>query len=103
VPTTALTAYTLPLKATYSYGATQSVAMFTAPIKEVAIRFEGVNTAENNEKVLVEVYRVAVDSAKELDLITDSNGRLSLEGEVLIDPAKPFDAQYGQFGRYVKL
>lgn len=97
------TGYTLPLKAEYTYATVDVVAFFTQPIQEVAVRFEGVNTADGNKKVLVEIYRVALDPTKELGLITDDLGKFTLEGNALVDSTKTNDLVFGQFGRMVYL
>lgn len=93
--------YVLPLTVSYSYAQVQNVAFFTQPITEVAVRFEGVNTADSNKKVLVELYRVATDPTKELGLISDDFAKFTLEGSALIDATKPDDLYFGKFGRLV--
>lgn len=99
-----VTGYTLPFTASYSYGAVDNIAFFTQPIQEVALRFEGVNTADGNKKVLAEIYRVALDPTKDLGLITNDLGKFSLEGNALVDPTKPDnDLVFGKFGRLVYL
>ena len=99
-----VTGYTLPLTASYAYGAVDNIAFFTQPIQEVALRFEGVNTADGNKKVLAEIYRVALDPTKDLGLITTDLGKFSLEGNALVDPTKPDnDLVFGKFGRLVYL
>ena len=101
-----LAGYTLPLKANYTKGIVSVVPFFTMPVSEVAIRFEGVNTADGNKRVLVELYKVALDPTKELGLITEQFGQFVLEGTALIDPTKPLneaDPEWGQFGRLVYL
>lgn len=96
--------YVLPLTASYSYAGTDSVAFFTSGIQEVALRFEGLNTAEKNKNVLVEIYRVALDPTKELGLISNDWGVLTLTGNALIDETKPDnDTVFGKFGRIVYL
>jgi hypothetical protein len=98
------TGYTLPFTASYSYGAVDNIAFFTQAIQEVALRFEGVNTADGNKKVLAEIYRVALDPTKDLGLITNDFGKFSLEGNALVDPTKPNnDLVFGKFGRLVYL
>lgn len=96
--------YTLPFTASYSFGVVDNIAFFTQPIQEVALRFEGVNTADGNKKVLAEIYRVALDPTKDLGLITNDLGKFSLEGNALSDPTKPDnDLMFGKFGRLVYL
>nr|CUV15800.1 protein of unknown function [Ralstonia solanacearum] len=51
----------------------------------------------------MELYRVAFDPLKELSLISDDYNKFEMEGSLLADPTKPFDAVLGQFGRIVQL
>lgn len=98
-----LTGYTLPLKAAYTPAAADVVAFFTEGVKEVAVRFEGVNTADGNKKVLAEIYKVALDPTAELGLITEELGQFVLEGSALADQDRPDDVLFGKFGRLVYL
>lgn len=98
-----ITGFTPPFKASYTYGAVDEVGIFTQPIPERYLRFEGVNTAAGNAKVLIELYRVAFDPLKRLDIITDDLAKFELEGSLLADPTKPYDAALGQFGRIVQI
>lgn len=95
--------HTLPLKAAYTKGVVEVVPFFTEPIKEVAILFEGINTADENRKVRAELYRVALDPTKELGLITEAFGQFTLEGTAMIDNTKGNDPLFGKFGRMVYL
>lgn len=98
-----LTGLTPPIKAAYTFGATDAVGLFTQPLPERFVRFEGVNTAFGNEKWLIELYRVAFDPLKNLDVIGDDLNKFELDGSLLFDASKPVDAALGQFGRLVKL
>ncbi|CAH0446249.1 hypothetical protein LMG9673_04774 [Ralstonia pseudosolanacearum] len=80
---------------------TTEIGIFTQPLPERYLRLEGLNTAQGNAKVLVELYRVAFDPLKELSLISDDYNKFEIEGSLLADPTKPFDAVLGQFGRIV--
>lgn len=95
------TPFVAPLKASYTYGAVTEVGLFTQALPERFVRLEGVNTAQMNAPVLVELYRVAFDPLKELSLISDEYNKFELEGALLADTTKPFDAVLGQFGRIV--
>lgn len=97
------TGITAPVKAAYTFGAIADVGMFTAPLPERFLRFEGVNTAAGNEKWLIELYRVAFDPLKNLDVIGDDINKFELDGSLLADGTKPFDAALGQFGHLVRL
>ncbi|ABE50955.1 hypothetical protein [Methylobacillus flagellatus] len=87
-----------PFLAAYAYGATDKVGMFTQPVPEVWLHFEGVNTADNNKPVIVDLYKVQIDPTRQLDLITDSYGTFELVGNALLDLLRPADDELGQFG-----
>lgn len=95
--------YVEPFKADYAYGTAQSTAMFTQPLPERWIRFEGLNTADSNREVVIDLYRVAINPAKELSVITDELLKFELSGQVLADTLKPAAGDLGQFGRIVLL
>ena len=92
-----------PFTVDYAYGAAQSTAMFTQPLPERWIRFEGLNTADGNREVVIDLYRVAINPAKELSIITDELLKFELSGQVLADLTKPVGGDLGQFGRLVLL
>lgn len=96
-----LATYTQPFKASYSYGASRSTAMFTRPLPERWVRFEGLNTADGNRPVVIDLYRVSINPAKELSVITDELLQFELSGNVLADLTKANDNTLGQFGRIV--
>jgi hypothetical protein len=95
------TSFTAPFKAAYTYGAVTEIGIFTQSVPERYLRLEGINTAHGNAKVLVELYRVAFDPLKEISFISDEYNKFELEGSLLADNTKPFDALLGQFGRIV--
>ncbi len=95
--------YVEPFTVDYAFGAAQSTAMFTRPLPERWIRFEGLNTADANREVVIDLYRVAINPAKELSIITDELLKFELSGQVLADLSKPADGELGQFGRLVLL
>jgi len=97
------TGFTAPFKAAYSYGVATEIGIFTQALPERFLRLEGVNTAQGNAKVLVELYRVAFDPLKEISFISDEYNKFELEGSLLADTTKPYDAVLGQFGRIVQL
>ncbi len=98
-----ITGLTAPFKASYSYGVATEIGIFTQALPERYLRMEGINTAQGNAKVLVELYRVAFDPLKEIAFISDEYNKFELEGALLADSSKPFDAVLGQFGRLVQL
>ncbi len=92
-----------PFKIDYAYGAAQSTALFTQPLPERWVRFEGLNTADSNREVVIDLYRVAINPAKELSIITEELLKFELSGQVLADTLKPANGDLGQFGRIVLL
>ena len=92
-------AYAAPLKASYAFGVTTEIGIFTQALPERFLRLEGINTAQGNAKVLVDLYRVAFDPLKEISFISNDYNKFEMEGSLLADPGKPVDATLGQFGR----
>ncbi len=97
------TGFTPPFKASYAFGDVSEIGIFTQPLPERYLRLEGLNTAQGNAKVLVELYRVAFDPLKELALISNEYNKFELEGALLADSTKPYDAVLGQYGRLVQI
>ena len=95
--------YVEPFKVDYAYGTAQSTALFTQPLPERWVRFEGLNIADSNREVVIDLYRVAINPAKELSVITDELLKFELSGQVLADTLKPAAGDLGQFGRIVLL
>jgi hypothetical protein len=98
-----ITGLTAPFKASYAFGVVTEIGLFTQPLPERFLRLEGVNTAAGNARVLVELYRVAFDPLKELALISNDYNKFELEGSLLADASKPYDAVLGQFGKIVQI
>ncbi len=69
----------------YAYAAQKTVGALTEAATEKYVRFEGLNTADNNKAVVVEVFRFLTDPLKELSLITDNIQQFALEGTILLD------------------
>ena len=94
---------TAPIKASYGHGGSTDIGIFTQALPERFLRLEGLNTAQGNAKVLVELYRVAFDPLKEISFISNEYNKFEMEGSLLADASKPFDATLGQFGRILLL
>lgn len=79
-------AFVSPLKASYTSGAVAgNTPIFTSKRVERWVRFVGLNTANNNQPVMIEMYRVSLDPAKELNAINDALNKLELNGSALYD------------------
>jgi hypothetical protein len=75
--------------------------MFTQPLPERWVRFEGLNTADSNKEVVIDLYRVAINPTKELSVIGNDLMKFELSGQVLADLTKSASGSLGQFGRMV--
>ena len=73
------------LLADYNASAQNRVDAMTSLSTEKYMRFEGLNTADGGNPVIVEVYRFIVDPLKELALIGEGIGPFVLDGNVLAD------------------
>lgn len=94
-----VTGLTAPIKAAYSYASAVKIGILTdAAIREHTLRIEMVNTFDNSHLLIV-LYRVQFDADGMRDLVTEKGvGQSRLKFSALIDPTKPSDAEFGQFG-----
>ncbi len=90
--------FTQPFNVNYTYGDASNVAMFTAPIPEKYIVFDGINTVDNSA-ARVRLYRCQFDPLSQLDLIGTDYGKMQLKGSVLYDTLNAKDPLLGGFGR----
>ena len=97
-----VTGYTLPLKAAYTSAAAKAVTFLSDDATVYALRFNGVNTV-NNQKCLLELYRTQKQPSGELPLINEELGQISVQGDALADLTKTADGDFGLFGRLVYL
>ena len=55
----------------YSYGEVLNVAMLTSNPKDLFLRYEGVNLAEQNEWIMLELYKINFNPTDALALINN--------------------------------
>lgn len=96
-----LTAQAGPVSADYEHAAASAVTMFTGAPPERWLLLDGINT-ENDERVIVELFRVKFQPVGDLNLIVDEYGSLPLTGNVLFDALNADDANLGGFGRSIQ-
>jgi len=72
----------------YTTAGFNQVEAMTLGNKEIWLRFEGLNTADGNAPVVVDIFKVRVDPPKETALIMDDVQKFTLEGSVLADPTR---------------
>jgi hypothetical protein len=98
-----LGAYVQPFKVDYTYGAHDHVKMFSTTPGNKWLRFEGLNTADTDKPVLIELYNCLLDPTSLLAAINDEFGNLPIAGKALYDDTKVSDTYLGQFGRFVHI
>ena len=76
------------LKIDYGYGKQTHFQPLTEAAQEYALRFEGLNTAEDNQAVVVNIFKVGTDVTKQFGMITDKAVPLDISGAALLDPTK---------------
>lgn len=69
----------------YSYEAQELVHGLTEPMQTIWLRFEGLNSADTNKPVVLDIFKFSTDPLKELELIGDKVNAFQLAGTVLAD------------------
>ena len=93
-----VTGLTGAVTAGYTYANYKKVLMFTADDTDYWLRLEGLNKV-NNERVVVDLYKVRVNPTDGMAFINDELGSAPIKGKVLADTTKAADGALGQFGR----
>lgn len=78
----------------YSYEKQVRVDGLAGGQEELFMRFEGLNTAEGNVPVVINVFKFATDPFQELALISDEIQSSVLEGSVLADTTRNSGSRY---------
>ena len=89
--------------ATFSYGYTdpQYVSLFTGGAKNYMASYEFINKQNANRPGSLELYKVRLDPADNLDFQSDDLQLMALKGSALADTTRPDDTLLGQFGRRI--
>ncbi|PWT91204.1 MAG: hypothetical protein C5B54_05725 [Acidobacteria bacterium] len=82
------------LTVSYDYDDQYLVNSLTQPLKDNWLRFEGLNTVEENAPVIVDVFRFQNDPLRELALLSDTFGQFVIEGSVLKDDSRKTGSKY---------
>lgn len=79
----------------YDYAAQARVDALTENPRPRFLRFEGLNTLDGNNPVIVEAFRFTVDPAKELALISgEDQASFELEGSLLADASRTTGSKF---------
>lgn len=88
-----------PVQANYVTANSEKVSAFTKPNREYWLRFNGLNSAESDSPVVIDVYRARFNPQKEWALIDDNLSTMELDGEILYDAKQIDTATDGRFFR----
>lgn len=77
------------LTVSYTYAKQVAIESLTAASFDYYLRFDGLNTADENSPVVVEVFRFSGDPLKELSLISDTINSFALEGNAYPSSKRP--------------
>jgi hypothetical protein len=78
----------------YVAGAAEVITAFTQAEDEFYFYFDGLNTVEGNNPVTVELFKVNLNSAQQLQLISDNLTQMQLTGTVLYDSLNSTDGGF---------
>lgn len=76
------------VKINYSYAAYDVIQAFTNSGQDLELYFEGMNEADSDNPVLIDIWRASFGAAKEVDVLGDDFQALALEGELIADASK---------------
>lgn len=83
----------------YLHKAHTSVGAYTQKAKSLALRFEGVNTLEDNSPVVLDIFHVKIDPVDDMSFISDNFSSLKLQGKVFPDDSLLGSRTEGRFLR----
>jgi hypothetical protein len=79
----------------YTYaGYDQIEAIVSSAAPERWLRFEGLNTADSDNPVVIDVYKASIQPLAELALINEELAEMAVEASALSDPTRATGSQY---------
>lgn len=82
----------------YSYADYECVAAFTKPNTEYWLRFNGLNTAENNNPVIIDCYKVRFAPTDDVPMINnDDLAEFKQSADILFDACQPVTSKMGRY------
>lgn len=93
-----------PFFVEYDFSVGSGVGILNGEKIELAMRYAGINLANNNDEIFVEFYRLSLDPAEAITLIDDKSEFSNIETELqlLPDLTKSPKSDFGLFGHYYK-
>lgn len=83
-----------PILVNYVAGSAEVITPFTQAEKELYLYFDGLNTVEGQNPVVVELFKVNFAAAAQISLISDSLTQMQLTGTTLFDPLNIAEGGY---------
>lgn len=97
-------AATQPFSASYDYGASTDVTMFTEQPPVRYLMMTGQNTIDgSSEKIRLRLYRCKFNPVSQLELISEKMAKMELTGTCLLDSDNEANTALGGFGRFEEL
>lgn len=95
-----LGSYTQPFKITGTSGAGTGVGLLNERKGEKWLRFKGINVADGDNSVTMDIYKIQIKPTKALQLLASGNEptTFEIEFEALKDTTKSTSATFGQMG-----
>lgn len=93
---------TQPYKLNGTEAAGSGVGLFMQRLAQKWLRFHGINVADGDSNVVIDLYKVDIEPASEWMLLNDGGdvNKYEISFELLKDTTKSDAATFGQFGRY---
>jgi len=76
------------IKVSYAHAGYDVIEALTESTQELELSFDGMNEADSDKPVVVDIYKLSLAALGELSLIGDDFGGLALEGKLLKDLSK---------------
>ncbi|CUZ66452.1 MULTISPECIES: phage tail tube protein [Serratia] len=90
-----------PVRVDYARANSTTLPIFNGKIDEFAFRYESLNLAESNQRMLVELYRLSFEPLTTFQLINNDVKIAAIDtaAEVMYDLTRVDDPIFGRFGR----
>lgn len=88
------------MQAVYSHNPYDVIGAYTDRQQYYSLRFEGVNNADSNSQVTLDLFKIKVDPVDSLGLISDNYSQLKMSGSLMPDYTLP---ETTPEGRYLRL
>lgn len=86
------------VRANYISGASETIAAFGSTNTEYWLRFNGLNSAEDDNPVIIDCFKVRFAPASDLPVINDDNfAEYKQSGTCLFDSLQPVNGKLGRF------